>query len=296
MKKRIVLLATMISTVSVLSACGSENADATKDGLVQDEVDNKENDSEKIDIEDSEADSESEDAENSEDADASDESSESGEALQVVVDNPISDENKAKLEALDTAYSKVNWDIEYQAADGIIVSESIYTCVQDHGAEPYYMVIAYTNLTDQPVNITCQGDIHNVDGTINHVDIDEESLAIWPGNTVAKKIICNLEQPSGDITWNNFVVENSDESTASFSIFTELTQEEGKGYTITPTISSDSDLGHYDYGLGLLLDKNGKILYAMQPAMSNLVAEIDNNESIDGKVADAVYFVNPKTR
>lgn len=279
----------MIGTVSVLSACGSENADAN-DIVVQEKADNKENSTESSDIEDIETGNDSEAAE---DADTSDEF---GETLQIVVDNPISDENKAKLDALDTAYSKVSWDIEYQVADGIIVSQSIYTCVQDHGTEPYYMVIAYTNLTDKPVLISCQGDILNTDGTVNHANLSEENLPVWPSNTVAKKIICNLEEPSGDITWNNFTVENSDESVSSFTITTELSQEEGKGYTITPTIASDSNLGHYDYGLGLLLDKDGKILYAMQPVMSNLVAEIDNNESIDGKVADAVYFVNPETR
>lgn len=209
-----------------------------------------------------------------------------------VEEYPVSEDMQAMLGELNTYYSKVNWDVEYQPAEGIIVSESIYTCVGDNGAEPYYLVIGYTNLNDSPVKITCQGDIMNANGSVNHVDVDEAELAVWPGNTVVRRYIGNLEEPSGDIIWNTFNVETSDERYIPFDISIELSQDDG--YVVVPTFTSDENLKYYDCGMAILLDENGKVLSAEAPPLSNRVTEFSNNESYDGKVTDAVFFINPR--
>lgn len=271
-KKLALLLVATIGVLTVFSGCSSSGAPTdnttgeSADGTVTDSVDDEE---------------------------VTEEAESSVIGAADVNEYPISDDMKAKLEGVNTEYSKVNWDVEYQPADGIIVSESIYTCIGDHGVEPYYMVIAYTNLNDAPVKITCQGDIMNTNGSVNHAHVDETDLVVWPGNTVLEKYICNMDEPSGDITWNTFNVETSDERYIPFEISVELSQDDD-GYVVTPTFSADEKTKYYDCGMALLLDENGKILEAEAPPLSNRITYFNYNESHDGKVADAVFFINPE--
>ena len=80
-----------------------------------------------------------------------------------VAENPLSDETKAKLDALDTNYKKVNWDAVYSAPDneGIVISETAYFDKQDslHNR----LVVAFTNVTDEPVKFSCEGYAQNAE-------------------------------------------------------------------------------------------------------------------------------------
>ena len=95
MKKRkiSILLVSMIGVLSVISGCGDKKDDSVADNEGQVEV-------------------------------VEEEKKTFGE--KTAAEYPISEESQAKLDALVTDYSKVNWDVEYEPEAGIVVSEEVF--------------------------------------------------------------------------------------------------------------------------------------------------------------------------
>ncbi|MBP5324829.1 MAG: hypothetical protein J6Y86_04970 [Pseudobutyrivibrio sp.] len=208
-----------------------------------------------------------------------------------VAENPLSDETKAKLDALDTNYKKVNWDAVYSAPDneGIVISETAYFDKQDslHNR----LVVAFTNVTDEPVKFSCEGYAQNAEEKVV-ADIVESDVELGPGITIAIQYDCELEEPSGNIDWRNFTVESSDKTYVPYEPIAELTKDNSDWYSIKVTYNSDSitDSMFID-GYGYVLDKDGHIIGGGEESNTDDTVPLWA-ESYEGENADVVFFVN----
>ncbi|MBR5650281.1 hypothetical protein [Pseudobutyrivibrio sp.] len=206
-------------------------------------------------------------------------------------ENPLSDETKSKLDALNTNYKKVNWDVVYSAPDnnGIVISETKFYDKQD--SLNNILVVAYTNVTDAPVKFSCEGFAEDAAGEVA-VDILESDIELGPNNTIAVKYDCENDEPSGNIRWNNFTVEPSDKEYVPYEISTELKQDSGY-YCIEVEYSSDYDFNPdvCPHGYGYVLDKDGKIIGGDEEENWGKSVQLWA-KSYDGENADTVFFKN----
>ena len=207
-------------------------------------------------------------------------------------ENPLSDDTKAKIDALDTNYKKVNWDVVYSAPDndGIVISETAYFDKQD--SLHNILVVAYTNVSDQAVKFSCEGYIENASGDVV-ADIFESDVELGPNNTIAIKYDSEYDEPSGNVRWNNFSVEPSDKEYVPYEINTELTKKD-QFYYIEATYSSDSEIDSMfmPMGYGYVLDKDGHIIGGGEE--ENIPGDTVNTwaETYEGENADTVFFKN----
>ena len=207
---------------------------------------------------------------------------------------PISEESQAKLDALETDYSKVNWQVEYEPIDGIVVSESMYVVDTAKWGPTNHMVVAFTNLTDDNVKISIEGYLENEDGEVAH-DLVEDDIEIWAGNTVAREIYFEFKVPSGNIKWNNITAEHLDREYVPYEIVPELEKGDKGNYSIKPNIVSDPE--HQNSyrctgECGLVLDKDGNILGGASDSSEYVSLLPMKVESFGGKNADVVFFCN----
>lgn len=207
-------------------------------------------------------------------------------------ENPLSDDTKAKIDALDTNYKKVNWDVVYSAPDndGIVISETAYFDKQD--SLHNILVVAYTNVSDQAVKFSCEGYIENASGDVV-ADIFESDVELGPNNTIAIKYDSEYDEPSGNVRWNNFSVEPSDKEYVPYEINTELTKKD-QFYYIEATYSSDSEIDSMfmPMGYGYVLDKDGHIIGGGEE--ESIPGDTVNTwaETYEGENADTVFFKN----
>ena len=209
-----------------------------------------------------------------------------------VAENPLSDETKAKLDALDTNYKKVNWDAVYSAPDndGIVISETAYFDKQD--SLHNFLVVAYTNVTNEAVKFSCEGYIENASGDVV-ADILESDVELGPNNTIAIQYDCESDEPSGNVRWNNFSVEPSDKEYVPYEINTELDKSE-QYYRIIATYSADTEIDsvYIPKGYGYVLDKDGHIISGGEEEDSPSDTVNTWAETFDGENADTVFFIN----
>lgn len=208
-----------------------------------------------------------------------------------VTEYPISEESQAKLGALETDYSKVNWQVEYEPIDGIVVSESMFVTDTKWGPTNH-MIVAFTNLTDDSVKIDIEGYLENEDGEVAH-DLVEDDIEIWAGNTVAREINFKFEVPSGNIKWNKITSEHLDREYVPYEIVPELEKGEKGYYSIKPNIVSDPE--HQNSyrctgECGLVLDKDGNILGGASDSSEWVMLLPMRVESFGGENTDVVFF------
>ena len=202
----------------------------------------------------------------------------------VAAQYPISDEMQKKLDTLDTDYSKVNWLAQYAPADneGIIVSETKY---EFNGFN--HFVIAYTNLTDEGVQLSFEGYAENTSGEIVK-DIIESDVELGPSRTICRDYVFKPEAPSGEITWNSFTVTPSDKEYLPFVLTSKLETKENGTYFISYTEESDVLLDGRA-GYGCVLDSEGNIIIGDEEGGGQTVV-FSNVESFGGKNADVAFF------
>ena len=205
----------------------------------------------------------------------------------VAAEYPISSEMQSQLDALDSNYKKVNWQVAYAPADddGIIVSETKYNY---EGCN--HLVIAYTNLTDAGVKISFEGYAENTAGEVTY-DLLEDDVEIAPKNTIVRDIKLEDDEPSGEIKWNNFTVEASTKDYIPYEITSELKKDNYDNYYIESTIISDNKVGHSGTrGYGCILDDSGDIIVGGEEFSNNKVEF--RIQSCGGKDVDVAYFVS----
>ena len=210
-----------------------------------------------------------------------------------VAENPLSDETKAKLDALDTNYKKVNWDAVYSAPDndGIVISETAYFDKQDslHNR----LVVAYTNVTDSPIIFSCEGYAENDEEKVI-ADIVESDIELGPGITIAIQYESDYDVPSGNVEWRNFTVEPSDKTYVAYEPIAELGHDNDfpEQYAINVTYNSDSiDNSLHMDGYGYVLDKDGHIIGGGKEGINEDIVPLWAT-TYEGENADTVFFVN----
>ncbi|MBR5650286.1 hypothetical protein [Pseudobutyrivibrio sp.] len=205
----------------------------------------------------------------------------------VAAEYPISSAMQSQLDALDSNYKKVNWQVAYAPADNdaIIVSETKYNYEGRN-----HLVVAYTNLSDAGVKISFEGYAENTGGEVVF-DILEDNVEIGPQNTIARDYLLNEAEPSGEIKWNSFTVEASSEEYIPFEITSELKKDNSENYYIESIIDSETRLEYgADKGYGFVLDNLGNIIVGGEEFLNNKVEF--NIKSFGGEEVDVVYYVN----
>ena len=252
----------LIGTVLSFTACGdkggsSDGGDSYAEGIFDDEPEGDDNVSEGGDF-----------------------------GAEVAEDYPISPEMQSQLDALDTNYKKVNWQIAYAPADndGIIVSETSY--INTKGK--CHLVVAYTNLTDEAVKLSYEGYAQNQVGDVVK-DLVESNLEISAKNTIVRDLNFEDEEPSGEIDWKSFSVDAAEKEYIPYEVSAELLTENNGEYYIQGVITAD---GAYtgERGYGFVLDEDGNIIEGAEESVDRKVKFF--MDSFGGKNEDVVFFVN----
>lgn len=207
---------------------------------------------------------------------------------EVAKDYPISSEMQGKLEALSTDYSKVNWQVAYAPSnnEGVIVSETSY-----FDDNRNYLVVAFTNLTDEGVKMSYEGYAENIEGDVVQ-DLLESDVELGPQCTIVRNLEFDNAEPSGEIKWNSFNVEAGTEEYVPWEMTSELGKDASGKYYIQATITADVNMSHVGTnGYGYVLDKDGNIIAGAIESSGDKV-EFYGVESFGGENADVAYFVN----
>lgn len=210
---------------------------------------------------------------------------------------PISKEMQEKLDALDTNYSKINWDVSYAPFDndGIIVSETAYEKNTELGVTGHDLVIAYTNLTDESVVLTCNGEIENTDDSPTYNgSIEEETIELWPGCTVAYTVYCETTIPTGNIKWGESSIVPATDNYHPYEITSTISlDDDGETYLIDSTVTSDVDIYYFMNAFAYVVDKDGNVLYSTQSGYEDQRQIPVERLDIDYQECEAVYFIEP---
>lgn len=215
---------------------------------------------------------------------------------------PISDETQTKLDALETDYSKVNWEVEYEPTSGIVISEGTFVKETKMGSANY-IVVAFTNLTGNHVSLSIEGYIEDEDDEVIK-DLVNDDLEIWDGNTVARAVCLDYANASGNIRWDKITIGDSDREYVEYTINSELTTNAYDQYFIASNLEPVEK--QYNNGVpkmfwqdefgtcGLVLDKEGNIIYGQNAdGLSSTDGISMAIETFGGKNADVAYFSNP---
>ncbi|MBP5595303.1 MAG: hypothetical protein J6Y02_07970 [Pseudobutyrivibrio sp.] len=261
MKKRkfSILLVSIIGLMTVISGCGEKKSDSVADNESQVEV-------------------------------VKEEKKTFGE--RTAAEYPISEESQAKLDALETDYSKVNWDVEYEPESGIVVSEEVFGRDNDLKQEETHLAIAFTNLTDENVKISIEGYVENENGEVVY-DLVEDDIEIWANNTVAREMNLRQEIPSGNIKWNSITITPLDKEYVPYEQASVLKKTENDYYCIYADYTSEVEL-LADNPVGLVLDKDGNAIGGGSESSGTIA--MYNCKTFDGENADVVYFGNAEKR
>jgi len=256
-QKLMLSLVAMISAATLLSGCGSKEETEIKQNEIE--------------------------------AQAEAETTEAVYAEQDLADYPLSEETQAKLDALTTDYSKVNWLAEYEPADGIVVSEATFVHARTHYEN---VVIAFTNLTGNHITLSVEGYLEDVNGEIIE-DVVKDGIEIWDGNTVAIAVSLSGLDSAGNIKWSNLTTEPLDREYVPYEQTTSLGKNEYDNYKIQAEYSTAENVYlDNDIQLGLVLDKDGNVLGGEYSNFySNRV--VLSYKTFGGENADAVFFGNP---
>lgn len=206
----------------------------------------------------------------------------------VAAEYPISSEMQSQLDTLGGNYAKVNWQVAYAPSnnDGLIVSETSY-CENNHN----FLVVAFTNLTDEGIKMSFEGYSENAAGDVVQ-DLLESDVELGPKCTIVRNVEFKDNEPSGEIKWNNFNVDAGTEVYVPWEMTSELGKDASGYYYIDSTITADVNTSHDSYsGYGYILDKDGNILAGASEA-DGYKAKFYGTQSFGGENADYVYFVN----
>ena len=210
-------------------------------------------------------------------------------AKKTVKEYPISDDIRAKLDALDTDYAKVNWGAEYQPADGIVVSEAEFVRPYQGSENAHLLAVAVTNLTGNPAKVSLEGYVENTDGDVIYDILTEDEyseLKIWDGSTSVILLKFKYDIPSGNINWKNIKVEPWDKEFTPYELKGELRKDNYGYYKI------DSQIEGWCFDTtGFVLDKDGNIIDGNE---DDAVGEIDlMSKTFGGEDVQVVIFANP---
>lgn len=261
MKKRkiSILLVSMIGVLSVISGCGDKKDDSVADNEGQVEV-------------------------------VEEEKKTFGE--RTAAEYPISEESQAKLDALVTDYSKVNWDVEYEPEAGIVVSEEVFGRNNDLRQEETHLAVAFTNLTGENVKISIEGYVENENGDVVY-DLLEDDIEIWADNTVACEMNLRQEIPSGNIKWNSITITPLDKEFIPYEQTSILRKAEAGYYIIDVEYTAEVDM-MANNPVGMVLDKDGNAIGGGSESGGYIA--MFNTKTFNGENADVVYFGNAEKR
>ena len=110
----------------------------------------------------------------------------------------LSTEAENIIKSLNTDYSKINWGVRYSpdGMDGLVISVSPYF----DEAGSCYLVVAFTNIYDKPIDVSASGYAKGNGGT-NIGSVYMNVKALGPGNTYVGKVFCS-DMPNGEIHWD----------------------------------------------------------------------------------------------
>ncbi|MBP5598256.1 MAG: hypothetical protein J6Y02_23010 [Pseudobutyrivibrio sp.] len=204
----------------------------------------------------------------------------------VAAEYPISSEMQSQLDALDSNYKKVNWQVAYAPADnaGIIISETSY--INTKGKN--HLVVAYTNLTDEGVSMSFEGYAQNVSGDVVK-DLVETDVELGPKTTIVRDVDFENDEPSGEINWKSFSVGGTSEEYIPYEMTSELIADNKGDYSIQATIEADVIVDS-DPGVGFVLDEDGNIIEGASELMDYEAKFY--TDSFGGRNADVVFFAN----
>lgn len=206
----------------------------------------------------------------------------------------LTDEEESFMQSLPTDYNKINWGVRYspEGMKGLVIS--VAPAIDNLGS--FFLVVAYTNLTSTPIDVSGSGYAKGKDGS----DIGSVYMyvsALGSGNTYVSKVYCD-DIPTGEIHWDSLRAE---ESSKEYSVWEADYTGSSDGYTMnvefTISTQNEAEVGQVAV---VTVDSNGDITdYGYYyPTSGGKTRSLSGKVSLHGRAAstpggDAAVFANP---
>ena len=229
----------------------------------------------------------------SSDTSTTDSSNSSSSSSSNITNSLLSSDIASSLKSLQTDVNKVTWGVQYSPIEdmpGVVFS--ITPTTDQYGN--YTMLIAITNLYDNPVSISAEGTAKDKNGG-DTANIFIFADTIGSGSTIINKVNCK-DMPSGEVHWDKIEAKDT---------YRKYVPWEGDW-----SIGSENDAYYFKYNIygnetftpgdiwGLALDKDGFVVYVFNDYQINETKEVTNKLTAYADlsklgVKDFALFANP---